>query len=376
MLWRYYQQLENQLRKNRVLMIYGPRRAGKTTLLEYFLSNFKGKTRLDTGDNFRIQQLLSGQDFDAILEYAKGYDLIALDEAQDIPNVGKALKIIVDHIPNIHVIATGSSSLNLSHVVGEPLTGRKRMITLYPIAQLELAKNIPPFELKERLPEFLIFGSYPDVVLAESSKEKIAILNELAESYLFKDILAHEQLRNPQLLQQLVQLLAFQAGQLVSIHELATQLHVNVSTIRRYLDLLEKTFVIYRLGGFSSNPRKEISKKCKYYFYDNGIRNAVIGHFNPLSKRDDLGLLWENFLFMERVKLQSYKEFYGSRYFWRNYQGQEIDLIEQIDGELNAFEFKWSPKKKPQMPSQFDYPNTSFQVIDSTNYLKFITGAK
>lgn len=375
MLPRYYDDLGQYLKANHVLIIFGPRRVGKTTLLKQFLARTDLKYKLDSGDNIRIQHLLGSQDFEAILSYAEGYDLIAIDEAQQIPNVGVALKILVDQMPGLRVIATGSSSFDLSQSVGEPLTGRKVTLTLYPIAQMELLKIFNRHELREKLEGFLVFGGYPDVVTAEKREDKIDILRELVDSYLLKDILALEKIRNLETLLNLVKLLAFQIGQLVSHHELATQLHIDVKTVKKYLDLLEKSFVICKLGGFSGNLRNEITSKHKYYFTDIGIRNAVIAQFNPLALRDDVGQLWENFIFIERLKKDDYTKFYGNRYFWRTYHGQEIDFLEVIENQLSAFEAKWSEKKTVKLPSAWmeNYPNADFHVVTPENYLKYVS---
>jgi len=373
MIKRYYD-LSQYIKPNHVLIIFGPRQVGKTTLLKNFLHQTSLKYRLDSGDNIRMQQLLSSQDFDKILEYAQGYDLIAIDEAQNIPNIGIALKILVDQVPGLSVIATGSSSFDLAQSVGEPLTGRKVTLTLYPIAQLELAQMYNTYDLRAQLTDYLIFGSYPAVVTAQKREEKIGILTELVDSYLLRDILALENIKKSEILFNLVQLLAFQIGQLVSHNELATQLRIDSKTVAKYLDLLEKSFVIYKLGGFSRNLRNEISGKHKYYFLDLGVRNAIVAQFNPLEMRNDVGGLWENFVFIERLKKTAYAGFYGKRYFWRTYQGQEIDFIEQIEGILSGFEAKWSMTKKVNVPSDWekDYPQASFDIISPANYLDYI----
>ena len=375
MLKRYYEDLNKYLKPNHVLIIFGPRQVGKTTLLKNFLSQTNLKYKLDSGDNIRIQNLLGSQDFDKILSYAQGYDLIAIDEAQQIPNIGMALKILVDQVPNLNVIATGSSSFNLSQYVGEPLTGRKITLTLYPVAQVELLKMYNKFELRERLEDYLIFGSYPEVLTTETREEKTRILTELVDSYLLKDILSLEKVKKSDTLLDLVKLLAFQVGQLVSHNELATQLHIDIKTVGRYLDLLEKSFVICKLGGFGSNLRNEVTSKHKYYFFDLGIRNTVVAQFNSLEMRNDIGQLWENFVFIERLKSSSYKGFYGSRYFWRTYQGQEIDFIEKIENKLMAFEAKWSSTKKVNAPLGWkeNYPESSFNVITPENYFEYLT---
>jgi len=374
MIPRYYKNLGQYLKPKHVLIIFGPRQVGKTTLLNQFLSQTSLKYKLDSGDNIRIQNLLGSQDFEKILSYAEGYDLIALDEAQQIPNIGMALKILVDQKPDLSIIATGSSSFDLSQSVGEPLTGRKVTLTLYPIAQMELLEMFNPHELREKLEDFLIFGGYPEVLTAKLREEKISILRELVDSYLLKDILALERIKSSEILLKLVKLLAFQVGQLVSFHELSTQLHIDVKTVSRYLDLLEKSFIICKLGGFSRNLRNEITSKHKYYFLDLGIRNAVIAQFNPLDARDDIGQLWENFVFIERLKKDSYTNFYGNRYFWRTYNGQEIDFLEEVENKLSAFEAKWSEKKKVQEPTAWkeNYPGSSFYVVNPDNYLKYV----
>lgn len=374
MIKRYYDNLSQYIKPNHVLIIFGPRQVGKTTLLKSFLNQTPLKYRLDSGDNIRIQQLLGSQDFDRILEYAQGYDLIAIDEAQNIPNIGVALKILVDQVPGLSVIATGSSSFDLAQSVGEPLTGRKVTLTLYPVAQLELAHMYNTYDLRAQLTDYLIFGSYPAVVTAKKREEKIGILTELVDSYLLRDILALENIKKSETLFNLVQLLAFQIGQLVSHNELATQLRIDSKTVAKYLDLLEKSFVIYKLSGFSRNLRNEISGKHKYYFLDLGVRNAVVAQFNPLEMRNDVGGLWENFVFIERLKKTAYSGFYGKRYFWRTYQGQEIDFIEQIEGILSGFEAKWSMTKKVGTPSDWekDYPQASFDIISPANYLDYM----
>ena len=362
--------LENNIQKNKVLIIYGARRVGKTTLLNDFLKTTKLKYKLDNGDNIRLQELLQSQDFSRIKEYVEGYELIALDEAQQIPNIGMALKIIVDQVKDIHVIVTGSSSFDLSQKVGEPLTGRKKTFILHPFSQSEMKMQYNTYELKEKLDSFLIFGSYPDVVLAKTKKEKIDILNELVDSYLLKDVLTLDNIKFSKKLLDLLKSLAFQVGNLVSLNELSQQVGLDVKTVDRYLDLLEKGFVIKRVGGFSRNLRNEITNKSKYYFLDNGIRNALISQFNSLDKRDDIGALFENFLIMDRMKNNNLASNY---YFWRNYEGKEIDLIEEKEGILYAYEFKWN-KSRVKPPKNFigSYKNSKFEVINKDNYLDFL----
>ena len=362
--------LKNNIQKNKVLIIYGARRVGKTTLLNNFLKNTNLKYKLDNGDNIRLQELLQSQDFNRIKDYVEGYELVAIDEAQQIPNIGMALKIIVDQVKEIQVIVTGSSSFNLSQQTGEPLTGRKKTLTLYPFSQSEMKLEYNKHELKEKLEDFLIFGSYPDVILAKNKEEKINILNELVDSYLLKDVLALDNIKFSKKLLDLLKSLSFQVGNLVSLNELSQQVGLDVKTVDKYLDLLEKGFVIKRLGGFSRNLRNEITNKFKYYFLDNGIRNALISQFNYLDKRDDVGVLFENFLIMDRMKNNNLISNY---YFWRNYEGKEIDLIEEKEGNLFAYEFKWN-KSSVRVPKNFidNYQDSKFKIVNKDNYLDFL----
>ena len=369
---RQYDNLTPFLSPNKVLVIYGPRRSGKTTILKNFLAKTKLKYRLDSGDNIQLRQILGSQDFSQIKNYASGYELIAIDEAQNIPNIGMGLKIIVDEIPGIKVIATGSSSFDLANKIGEPLTGRKRTIFLYPLSQMELSLDLNRFDLNQKLEEFLIFGSYPEIALLQDRNKKITALEELVNSYLFRDILALDKIKKSKKLVDLVKLLAFQVGSEVSLNELSTQLSLNVRTTERYLDLLEKSFVIISLGSFRRNLRNEILGKRKYYFLDNGVRNGIISQFNGLENRDDVGALWENFIFTEMIKSASYKERYANRYFWRTYDQKEIDFIEEREGKLFAYEFKWNDKAKPPKEFLETYPNTEFKTINKENYLDFI----
>jgi len=378
---RFYQDLTLHLKSGKALIIYGPRQVGKTTLIKDFLAAYPERYKLDSGDNIQIQTVLGSQDFDAIKGYAQGYSLIVIDEAQRIPNVGQGLKILVDQIPDIKVIATGSSSFELAGQVGEPLTGRKTTLTLYPVSQLELRGLYNAYELKNNLEHWLVFGGYPEITATESKSEKIRLLEELVQSYLFKDILELEQVKSSKTLMDLLRLLAFQVGKEVSLSELGQQVGVDTKTAARYLDLFEKSFVVYNLRGFSRNLRSEIVRKSKYYFYDNGIRNAVIANFNELNLRNDAGELWENFLFMERLKKRSYQNIYANSYFWRTWEHREIDLIEEREGKLFAFEFKWGNGKtnpstslRVKSPKQWTeaYPEALFEVIDRENYLEFI----
>lgn len=374
MIKRAYEPLDPYLQPNKVLVIYGPRRVGKTTLLQNFLAHTSLKYKLDSGDNVRTQQALSSQDFKQILAYTEGYELLAIDEAQGITNIGMGLKIIVDQVPGIRVIATGSSSFELAGQVGEPLTGRKRTLTLYPIAQAELLSIYNRYELGESLQDFLVFGTYPEVIQATTRNNKIEIITEIANSYLLKDVLSFDRIKHSRVLLSLLQLLAFQVGSEVSFNELAGQVGIDTKTVQRYLDLLEKAFVIIRVNGFSRNLRKEITSKAKYYFFDNGIRNAIIAQFNPPDRRNDTGQLWENFVFIERLKRRAYAPLYANVYFWRTYDQQEIDLVEEREGKLFGYECKWSSKRPVPPPKSWSstYQNAEFAVVTPDNYLEFV----
>lgn len=378
MIKRAYEPLGAHLQPNKVVVIYGPRRVGKTTLLQRYLAETTLRFKLDSGDNIRTQQVLSSQDFGQILPYVEGYELLAIDEAQGIPNIGQALKIIVDQAPGIHVIATGSSSFELAGQVGEPLTGRKRTLVLYPIAQSELLDTYNRFELRQHLEEFMVYGVYPEVIAAPTVVAKVETINEIAHSYLLKDILAFDRVRSSRTLVDLLKLLAFQVGHEVSLNEVASQLAMDVKTIQRYLDLLEKAFVVFRLGGFSRNLRQEVTSKAKYYFFDVGIRNALVAQFNSVDQRNDVGQLWENFVLAERMKRRAYGPIYANAYFWRTYDGQEVDLVEEREGRLFGYECKWSSKKAVSAPRSWlgAYPEAEFAVITPENYLDFVVGSK
>lgn len=366
--------LEDHLQKNKVLVLYGPRQVGKTTLLGDFLQRTELSYKLATGDNIKTQELFSSQNLEEIIAYAKGYELIAIDEAQKIPHIGQGLKILVDHVPGIRIIATGSSSFELAGQIGEPLTGRKNTLRLFPVSQSELKMLHNDYELREKLEDSLLFGGYPEILTTSVRQEKINRLDEIAHSYLLKDILELEKVKSARLLLDLLRLLAFQIGSEVSLNELSNHLNIDGKTVARYLDLFEKAFIIFNIRAFSRNLRKEISKKSKYYFYDNGIRNALISNFNSLDLRNDVGALWENFLFIERLKKRTYQFIGANMYFWRTWDKKEIDLVEEREGRLFGYEFKWR-KKNIKAPKDWlkKYPESSFEVISKDNYLPFIT---
>ena len=360
---------------NKVLVIYGPRRIGKTTLIQQFLQKTTLRYRFDTGEDIRVQEVLASANLDQIKNYVGSNELIIIDEAQNVPGIGLGLKLIVDHIPNIQVIATGSASFDLSNKVGEPLVGRKWTKILYPLSQLELMKQQSKFDLKNKLEEYLVFGEYPEVLTASTTDRKRNILEEIASAYLLKDILAIEQVKSSNLLINLLKLLAFQIGNEVSQSELGSQLGIDKKTVARYLDLLEKSFVIVQVQPYSRNLRKAISKKSKYYFIDNGIRNAIINNYNNLDTRNDCGQLWENFLVMERIKKQTYTLIHANNYFWRTYDQKEIDWVEEREGKIFGFEFKWQKSQSKNKQYWLEsYPdNANFELINHENYLKFVS---
>lgn len=370
---RSIQNLDRYLLPGKVVIILGPRRTGKTTLMNYLLENTKYKFRLETGDNIRIHELFESGDLTLFREFASGFDLIVIDEAQKIKDIGQGLKILADYTENLRLLVTGSSSFELIGQVGEPITGRKKTLTLYPFSQSELLLKYNKYDLRENLESFLLFGGYPEVILARGRNEKIGILDEILNSYLLKDILATERVKNSKLLLNLLRLLAFQVGSQVSLSELSRTLQIDYKTVARYIDLFEKSFILFSLGGYSGNLRSEISRKNKYYFYDNGIRNAVISNFNVPENRNDTGSLWENFLFIERLKKRANNGLQANIFFWRTYERKEIDLIEERDGRLFAYEFKWG-KKTVKVPRKWaeTYPQAEFMVITPDNYLDFI----
>ena len=319
-----------------------------------------------------MAEIISSQRTSVLKRYLAGYDLLFIDEAQKIPNIGQNLKLIVDTLPDVAIFVTGSSAFDLRQKLGEPLTGRSRNYFLFPFSQIEL--NESALQARENLESRIIYGYYPRVVLSETSKDKIEELESIKNGYLLKDILELDNLKDSLFILNLLRLLAFQIGNDISLSELANTLHVSRKTVVRYLELLEKCYVIFSLHGFSRNLRKEFSKSPRYYFWDNGIRNAVISNFNQLAMRDDIGRLWENYCISERRKMNQYQGRLVNYYFWRTYDMKEIDLIEESDGMLYGFEFKWSEKKvKPPKEFLESYQKSSFEVITRENWLDFIT---
>ncbi|EKD43212.1 MAG: hypothetical protein ACD_72C00407G0002 [uncultured bacterium] len=363
------QLVTSNISPKRALVIYGPRRVGKTTSVKQFLSEIKDKkVKYDVGDDLALRKLFNGELRKDILDYARPYEVIVIDEAQQIEKVGLAIKMMIDEFLEKIIILTGSSSFDLAQNLGEPLTGRKFTLTLLPLAQAELL--LSDYEKKNFLEDFLIFGAYPEVLSTYDRTVKIKILQELVASYLFKDILALDKLRSPELLLDITKCLAFQVGNEVSFNEIARTVGADIKKVQRYVDVLEKSFVIKRVRAFSRNLRNEISKKAKFYFYDNGVRNAVIDQFNPLTNRNDIGALWENFIFMELFKKSNLSGKMDSFYFWRNKTGAEIDIIIESNGNLEAVECKWSKSESKNLNIFLAlYPRTKTLIINKNNYL-------
>lgn len=361
------------MKPNKVMIIFGARRVGKTFLMKQIIREFQGKALYLNGEDYETLSLLERQSISNYQHLLEGFNLLAIDEAQNIPGIGSKLKLIVDEIPGINVIASGSSSFDLLNKAGEPLVGRSKQFILTPFSQNEIKQNESLLQTKRQLEARLIYGSYPEVVLADSFSQRKEYLIDLISGYLLKDILAIDGLKNAGKMQDLLRLISFQTGHEVSYDELGKQLSMSKNTVEKYLDLLSKVFVVYRIGAFSRNLRKEITKAGKWYFYDNGIRNALIGNFDALAVRHDTGILWENYLMAERRKQKLNNLMDTEMYFWRTYDQQEIDLIESNNGTINAFEFKWG-NKEPKAPKAFShtYPDASFKVINPDNYIDFI----
>jgi predicted AAA+ superfamily ATPase len=366
-------QTEAILKKGKVFVLYGPRRVGKTELIRKMIAGFNGKIYSGSGDNQEVRELLSAQKLSQLQSAFGSYEMVFIDEAQRIPEAGYGLKLLIDHFPEMIILVTGSSSFDLSNKIGEPLTGRNIVRNLFPISVLELNEQFGGMYILQKLEELLIYGAYPDVLNATSADDKKEYLMSIRDSYLLKDILELESIKNPSKLSDLLKLLAFQIGQEVSLNELSNSLGIAKQSVERYLDLLEKTFIIKKVSGFSRNLRKEVVKTSRYFFWDNGVRNALINNFNLPDQRNDVGMLWENFLYMERLKTKSYKRIFSNDYFWRTYDRQEIDLIEDRNGKLYAYEFKWKPQKiKAPKAWAEAYPDSEFKVISKDNFLEFL----
>ena len=358
---------------DKIIVLYGPRQVGKTTLVRELIRDLPYKSLSVNADELLYQTVLSSRDLAQMKLLVEGYDLLFIDEAQRIPDVGINLKILHDALPSLKIITTGSSSFELANRTKEALTGRTWTYELFPISLGELQQQQNAFALQQRLDELLRFGSYPDTLQLPNAADKARYLRELSSAYLYKDILEMASIRYADKLRKLLQLLAFQVGSEVSPNKLANALGMSKDTVNTYIDLLEKAFVIFRLSAFSRNLRKEISKMDKIYFYDLGIRNVLIDNFQPLDLRADTGALWENFLIVERRKRNAYSDQFASTYFWRTYTGAELDYVEEQDGQLAGYEFKLSSKTAKEPASwAATYPGASFQVINRTNFLPFV----
>jgi predicted AAA+ superfamily ATPase len=367
------QSIEKWLFRNKVLIIYGARQVGKTTLVREMLKQFPSDSLYLNCETFSVQQSLQSTDPERLKEVIGRVRLAVLDEAQRIENIGLILKILHDNVPELQIIATGSSSFDLSNKINEPLTGRAIEFILYPFSYQEMRQVYPAHELPERWRSFIRFGLYPEVI-DKSESEAVLLLDNLAGKYLYKDIFEFELIKKPQFLVKLLQMLALQIGSEVSLNELATTLQINRTTVERYLDILEKAFVIFRLHSFSRNLRNELTRKIKVYFYDIGVRNSLINNFNPPDLRTDSGSLWENYFIVERLKYLQSEGKNPNRYFWRTHRGLEIDYIEESGGKLHAFECKLNPASKATMPKEFaaTYPNSDFQMVTPNNYWRFL----
>ena len=358
----------------KVVVIYGARRTGKTTLLNEFLKEEREPYILVSGEDITVQAYLASQSVEKLTAFVGAARLLVVDEAQKVPNIGLNLKLIVDHISGIRVVATGSSSFNLVRSMGEPLTGRKYTLNLFPLAQLEIGQIEKRHQTDANLESRLIYGSYPEVVLMHDNRGREQYLKEMLSSYLYKDILELDGIRHSAKISRLLQLIAFQIGKEVSYNELGTSLGMSKNTVERYLDLLEKAFVVQKLTGFSRNLRIEVTKNCRYYFLDNGVRNALINNFNPLPQRNDVGELWENYLVMERLKRQEYLGQPANNYFWRTYTRYELDFVEEREGRLFGYEMKWGKSQpRPSKAWHAAYPDAAYQLINRENYLGFVT---
>ena len=372
----YKRILENNLKqllfKDKSLIVIGARQVGKTTIIQNISQNLDKVLWLNADENI-IRERLTNPSVQTLKNMVGNYKMVIIDEIQRIANAGLLLKLLVDNFKGVQFIATGSSALEVSEKIFEPMTGRSIIFHLYPFSLAELYINKSPFEIEQKLPFHLVFGLYPEISLNQNLAE--LLLKNLAQQYLYKDVLIWKDIRKPELLDKLLRLLAYQIGSEVSIHELANQLNVKSATIVNYIDLLEKSFVIYRLKAYSNNPRKEVSKMNKIFFWDNGIRNAVIEDFRDLTLRNDVGQLFENFIIGERMKMNVWLKPSAKSFFWRNFNQREVDYIETNKQKLSAFEIKWSMNKKHRINRAFTnlYPHANTNIITPENFVGFIT---
>ena len=367
-------QILKSLTSNKVIVLIGPRRVGKTILIEQIIGKVDEPYLLLNGEDFSAVELLerrSIQNYRNILGEKK---LLLIDEAQKIPGIGNMLKLMVDHIKGLKILVTGSSAFDISNYTGEPLTGRKTTYNLFTLSEQELDQVETEFQKQDNLQKRLVYGNYPELLQLKDDGQKVEYLRDLVNSYLLKDIIAFENIRNADKIIDLLKLLAYQIGQEVSLQELGNQLAMSKNTVDKYLDLLSKTYVIYKVRGFSGNLRKEVTKNNRWYFYDNGLRNILIANVNPVSLRKDVGMLWENYVVSERVKFQRYTKMTVNNYFWRTYDQQEIDWVEERGGKLYGYEFKWNTKKQAKIPGGWKkaYKEAAFKIINPTNYLDWV----
>jgi len=361
--------LKSKVKPGKVIVILGARRVGKTFLIKQYLEKVDEPYIFWNGEDFAVHEILrrrSIQNYKNILGSKK---LLIIDEAQKIPEIGLILKLIIDSFENIKIIVTGSSSFDIANLTGEPLTGRKQEIIMYPVSENEYNQFQKPEEKQDNLMQRMVYGNMPELIHLADQGEKQEYLRDLINSYLLKDILTFENIKNSSKLFDLLKLIAYQVGSEVSIQELGRQLSMAKNTVERYLDILSKVFVIYKLTGFSRNLRKEVVKSSKWYFFDNGIRNTIIANFSGLNSRNDVGILWENYMMSERIKHHEYSGIISNRYFWRTYDQQEIDLVEERGGKLFAYEFKWKDSKAT-IPAAWEkaYPDSSYKVITRDDY--------
>ncbi len=365
--------LENDLlESNKIVVLYGARQTGKTTISNIILEKLKGKQLKINADEIRYIDILSSRDFQKIRLLIEGYDILFIDEAQRIPEIGINLKIIIDKLPELKILVTGSSSFDLASKVKEPLTGRTLTHALYPISLEEYSKYNNLFDIQNNLEELMTYGMYPGILLLKSGMQKEKQLRELSSSYLYKDIFELSSIRNTSLITDLLKLLALQIGNEVSINELAKNLKISQETVNSYINLLEQAFIIFRLNGFNRNLRKEVSKRDKIYFWDLGIRNAIINNFSNFNIRNDVGAIWENFIITERIKYLSNNGIYSSSYFWRTYTGAEIDYVEEVGDKLFAFEIKYKKARQKAPQTWIENYGTNYESITSENFWEFV----
>jgi predicted AAA+ superfamily ATPase len=364
-----YHSLQNKFFKGKALILLGPRQVGKTTLINELLA---AKDHLFlNGDDPAIREMLDGVTTSKLKSIIGSHDIVFIDEAQRIADIGITLKLITDQFKNVQLLVSGSSALEINNKTQEPLTGRKFEYQLYPISWEELEGNIGFVESSQQLEERLIYGMYPDVINNRTDARNV--LKQLTSSYLYKDVLSLIGIRKPDILEKLLKALALQLGNEVSYNELSNLLEIDKVTVAKYIDILEKSFIIFQLNSFSRNQRNEIKNNRKIYFYDNGIRNMIINNLNSFDVRNDKGALWENFLISERIKIQNYHAMFCNNYFWRTIQKQEIDFIEESEGKINAYEFKWKSGGRNKIPKSFlENYEAAGKVIDKDNFRDFI----